>query len=80
MNHRTAWCLDWNACWWWRAVADLEVVPESQVPNLAQVNLAMGHEVLQLAESSEVAYSAVVDLEVAYINHQNWWHRSIKFL
>ena len=56
-----------------RAVADHEVVAESQVQNLAWVNLAMGHEVLQLAVSLEVAYSAVADPEVACHHHQPQW-------
>ena len=43
------------------AAVGCEVVQESQAVNLAWVNLAMGHEVLQSAESSEVAYSVVLN-------------------
>ena len=49
-----------------RAVVDLVVVPESQVLNLAWVNLATGHEVLYEVVLVEAAYFVEVDLEVAY--------------
>ena len=49
-----------------RAEVDHVVVPESQVLNLAQVSLAMGHEVLHEVVSMEAAHSAEVDPEVAY--------------
>ena len=44
-------------------------VPESQVLNLAQVNLAKGHEVLHEVVSTEAAYFVEADLEVAYPHH-----------
>ena len=46
------------------------LLSESQVLNFAKANLAMGHEILQLVESSEVAYSVAVDPEVACFHHQ----------
>ena len=48
-----------------RVVVDLVVIPESQVLNLAQVNLATGHGVLHEVVSTEAAYFVEVDLEVA---------------
>ena len=49
-----------------RAVVDLVVVPESQVLNLASVNLATGHEVLHEVVSMEAAHFVEADLDVAY--------------
>ena len=53
-----------------RAVADLVVVPESQVSNRAWVNLAKGHEVLHEVVLVVAACFAVVDLEVACPHRQ----------
>ena len=53
-----------------RAVVDRLVVPVSRVLNLALVYLAMGHEVFHEVASMEVAYSAVVDPEVACPHRQ----------
>ena len=65
-----------------RAVVDHEVVPESQVLNLASVNLAMGHEVLQSAVSLEGVMHTLLwlirRLRVFVVNlyrllSRNWW-------
>ena len=56
-----------------RAVVDHEVVPESQLINLAFVSLAMGHEALQSAVSAVAACFVVADLEAAYLHHPPQW-------
>ena len=71
MNQWTAGCLDSiHLLVVVRAVVDLVAVPESQVPNLAYLNLAMGHEVHHEVVLVEAAYSVVVDLEVACPHRQ----------